>query len=116
MKQLMFVIYDSKANAYLQPWFLTTEPMAIRAFTDLANDSDSNVSRHPEDYTLFNIGSFDDNTAEIIWNAPITLGNAIQYKTQPEAQALGQTRFTDGEDTPSSQSSSAPINYGDTKP
>jgi len=79
MKHMMFVIYDSKADAYMQPWFLTTEPMAARVFSDLINDPESNAGRHPEDYTLFNIGNFNDQTAEINWNAPVTLGNGIQF-------------------------------------
>ncbi len=79
MKHQMFVIYDSKANAYLQPWFLTTEAQAQRVFNDCVNDADHNFGRHPEDYTLFNIGQFNDATAEVAWNAPVTLGNGLQY-------------------------------------
>ncbi len=82
----MFVIYDSKANAYMQPWFLTNEPMAMRAFGDLINDPESNAGKHPEDYTLFKIGTFNDTTAEVDWTSPVTLGNGIQYKKQDEEQ------------------------------
>ncbi len=81
MKHKMFVIYDSKANAYLQPWFLTTQPMAQRAFSDCVNDEDHNFGRHPEDYTLFTIGEFDDANAKIEWKSPTSMGNGIQYKT-----------------------------------
>ncbi len=86
MQQFMFVIYDSKANAFMTPWFLTTEQLAIRAFGDLANDPESNVFRHPDDYTLFTIGTFNDATAKINWNEPQTLGNAIQFKDQRQKQ------------------------------
>jgi len=119
MKQLMFVIYDSKANAYMQPWFLTTEPMAVRAFSDLINDPQSNAGKHPEDYTLFSIGNFNDNTAEVTWTPPLTLGNGIQFlqqQTPDKPQGLFETTndhdqpspdkftdqgvaYTDGEDT-----------------
>ncbi len=75
----MFVIYDSKANAYLQPWFLTQQGMAQRAFSDCVNDADHNFGRHPEDYTLFTIGEFDDATAKIEWKSPESMGNGIQY-------------------------------------
>ncbi len=79
MKHKMFVIYDSKANAYMQPWFLTQEGMALRAFSDCVNDKDHNFGRHPEDYTLFTIGEFDDLTAEVFWTSPISMGNGITY-------------------------------------
>ncbi len=80
MQLKMFTIYDSKANAFLQPWFLTTEALAVRAFSDLANDQESNVSRHADDYTLFKIGTFNDATAKVDWTTPVTLGCALQYK------------------------------------
>ncbi len=79
MKHKMYVIYDSKAKAYMQPWFLTTTPMAQRLFTDCVNDKDHNFGRHPEDYTLFTIGNFDDNNAKIEWKSPEALGNGVQY-------------------------------------
>ena len=85
----MFVIYDSKANAYMQPWFLTQEAMAQRAFADCVNDADHNFGRHPEDYTLFAIGDFDDQSAKVQWTPPISFGNGIQYKktkTQTDQQ------------------------------
>ncbi len=79
MKHQMFVIYDSKARAYMQPWFLTQDGMAQRAFSDCVNADDHNFARHPEDYTLFNIGEFDDNDAIIKSHAPISMGNGIEY-------------------------------------
>ena len=84
MKHKMFVVFDTKANAYMQPWFLTQEGMATRAFTDCVNDPNHNFGRHPEDYILFDIGEFDDQTADIKWQAPRSLGNGIEFKTQQE--------------------------------
>ncbi len=89
MKHQMFVIYDAKANAYMQPWFLTQQGMAQRAFSDCVNDTDHNFGKHPEDYTLFTIGEFDDATADIKWTAPKSLGNGIEYKLAvPETQQI----------------------------
>jgi hypothetical protein len=56
----MFAIYDSKATAYLPPFNLPTIQMAKRTFTDTVNDLKHSFSQHPEDYTLFHIGEFDD--------------------------------------------------------
>ena len=92
MQHKMFVIHDSKANAYLQPWFLTQRAMAQRAFMDCVNDKDHNFGRHPEDYTLFQIGTFDDQNAKIDWNSPIALGNGLEYikPEQSDTQDLFQ--------------------------
>ncbi len=78
----MFVIHDSKADAFMQPWFLPTTAMAQRAFTDCVNDKEHNFAMHPQDYTLFAIGEYDDQSAKITWHAPVTLGNGIQYLQQ----------------------------------
>jgi len=108
MKSKMFVIYDVKANAYMQPWFLTQTGMALRAFSDCVNDPEHNFGRHPEDYTLFQIGDFDDQDARINWNAPQSMGNGIEFVVQEKTnqldlydtpdQLLAETQQTDGED------------------
>ncbi len=87
MKSQMFVIYDSKANAYMQPWFLTTKPMAIRAFTDCIADPKHNFGAHPEDYTLFDIGTFNSADAKIHWKTPVSIGNGIEF-VQPDEKQL----------------------------
>jgi len=86
MEHKMFVIHDSKANAYMQPWFLTQRAMAQRAFMDCVNDKEHNFGRHPEDYTLFQIGTFDDQTAEVKWEPPKSIGNGLEYLKQEEEQ------------------------------
>ncbi len=93
MKSKMFVIYDSKAEAYLQPWFLTTEGQAKRAMADCVNDKDHNFGRHPEDYTLFEIGEFNDQDARVEWNAPKSLGNGIEYVVQKIGQETQEDLF-----------------------
>lgn len=59
-----FCIYDAKAAAYLQPMFFKSTPEAIRAFGDACNDEKSAFHMHAEDYTLFEIGTYDDEKAE----------------------------------------------------
>lgn len=57
-----FSIYDSKAVAYAPPFFMARPELALRAFRDLAADPQSQISKHPEDYVLFLLGSYDDET------------------------------------------------------
>ncbi|AXL14764.1 nonstructural protein [Microviridae sp.] len=79
MKLKIFTIYDQKAHAYITPFFLPEEAMAIRTFGDCCNDKSHQFGRHPEDYTLFNIGAWADNTAQIVMNnAPITICNGLE--------------------------------------
>jgi len=78
----MFTVYDSKAEAYLRPFFSATRGEAIRNFTDSCNDEGSQLYRHAGDFTLFYIGIYDDATALVSSEAHINLGKAIEFIAQ----------------------------------
>lgn len=80
MQLFIYSIYDEKVESFSQPFFAATNPAAIRVFTDLANDNNSTISRHPQDYTLYQIGKWDDHTGKIetMENAN-NLGRANEY-------------------------------------
>lgn len=76
----IFSVYDSKAEAYLQPFFMNSSGSAIRAFTELCNDATSMFGKHPADFTLFELGSFEDAKAKfepVV--TPISLGVGSEY-------------------------------------
>ncbi len=60
MLHSMFTIYDSKTAAYLPPFFQQTKAAAIRALTDTMADPNHTFAKHPEDYTLFYLGTYED--------------------------------------------------------
>lgn len=66
MKVKVFAIYDSKATAYLQPFFMRSAGEAIRAFENTAIDPNSMFNKNPEDYSLFQIGEFDESEGTLI--------------------------------------------------
>jgi len=78
----IYSVYDSKAETYTPPFFQHREAMAIRTFSDCVNDPGHTFGMHPEDYTLFHLGEYDDNLATITQdniNSVIT-GVAAQQK------------------------------------
>lgn len=81
MKSKVFTIYDSKMEAYMNPFLMATKGQALRAFTDNVNDPQSQLNRHPEDFTLFEIGEYDDHTGEYIMaKVKTALGVALEFK------------------------------------
>jgi hypothetical protein len=81
MKHTVFTVYDSKSEAYLQPFFLQTKGQAVRAFTDSVNDPQHQFCRHPEDYTLFELGEYDDFKGSFkIHKTPQVIGKALEFK------------------------------------
>jgi hypothetical protein len=74
MKIKMFNIYDQKAKSFLQPFFMQNNSLAVRAITDLANDPEHSFCRHAEDYTLYELGTFDDQDCSFdLHDAPLTI-------------------------------------------
>lgn len=108
MIQKMFAVRDSKANAYLQPFFSSASGSALRALGDAVADVKSPFHAHPEDYILYELGTFDDNTGEIAPLIPIKiLANASDFvfdvpmkKAINGQETLGeivyQDKFVDG--------------------
>lgn len=85
MIKQVFVIYDSKACYYKQPFMFLAKGEAIRAFSDAANDPKCEFGLHPEDFTLFHIATFDELKAKYeMLPAPVSLGCAIEYKKNLE--------------------------------
>lgn len=80
MKMSMFSILDGKSGIYNQPFSAVSRGVALRMFTDLVNDPKSNIGRHPEDYTICEIGTYDDNTGLMeSHTSPVPLGNAAAF-------------------------------------
>lgn len=78
----IFTVYDAKAEAYLQPFFSSTDGTAMRAFQAAATDAEHDFGKFAEDYTLFEIGQWDETEGSItMLDAKKPLANAIQFRT-----------------------------------
>ena len=80
----IFTVYDKKAAAYLIPYYAKTIGMGERLFMDAVNAKDSDFSRHPGDYTLFELGFYDDETGkfEQTKDHPAEMLSAVQVLDQ----------------------------------
>lgn len=79
MLHKVFTIYDSKSEAYCTPFYANARGQCIRNFVDSADSPESAINKHPEDYTLFELGTFDDCKAVFEMHpTPISLGVAIE--------------------------------------
>jgi len=62
MVTFCFAVLDRKAGFFVSPFFFPSIGQAVRAFQDLVSDSSTSISRHPGDYALFQLSSWDDAT------------------------------------------------------
>lgn len=81
----IFSVYDSKAQAWHQPIFCPNNAVAMRAFQDAAQQQGGQIAAHAADYTLFQIGDWDEATGKLNGiESKIGLGSALDYLTPIE--------------------------------
>lgn len=79
MEKLIFCVYDSAAECYMDPFVAPTVHFAIRGFREAVNKKGHQFNTFPEDYTLFQIGSYNAEAGVITPENPHSLGVAITY-------------------------------------
>lgn len=81
MMYKVFVIYDSKTEAYLNPFFMPTKGDAIRALTTLVSDVNHNFCKYSEDFTLFEIGSWNNSDSKfLLHESKHSIGSLNEFK------------------------------------
>ena len=81
MRFQMFSVFDAKASSYLPPWFVPNSAVAVRTFTNCANDPAHSFCVNAEDYTLFHLGSFDSESGRLeCFSDAHVIGKALQFK------------------------------------
>ena len=83
MEIKIFCVYDSKAEAFHSPFLRAYTADAIREWSDLANgvnDKNSPVCRFASDFTLFEIGVFNQRDGSItMYESKRSLGTALEH-------------------------------------
>lgn len=98
MKLNIYAIRDTKAEAFMQPFFERTNETATRA-VQTATEKDGNFRTYAEDYSLWLIGNFNDNNGKISpETAPIHLSNLVDIRDRTEAGRDGDSMATQTED------------------
>lgn len=77
-------IRDRAADAFMRPFFVPAVGMAIRSFQDEINrsDPDNSMNRHPDDYDLYLLGEYDEETGLFKTGSPeqLALGKQMLRK------------------------------------
>lgn len=84
MNYKVLAIRDRAATCYGQPFYSTSTGGAIRSFSDEINRAEPNnqLNRHPEDFDLFLLGEFDDQTGKFTTQDPeqVAIGKDLHIK------------------------------------
>lgn len=80
----IFSVKDLKADAFASPFFFGRVEVAVRTFADALTEPGHPMSAHPDDYVLYQLGAFDDETGMITSNPPVLI---VHGDGQPPKEA-----------------------------
>lgn len=84
MELLCVAVFDVKSEAYNTPFFVPTKGVALRGFADMANNKETWIGAHPEDYRLDSLGKIDVQNGCFVVERE-TLGWAQDFVVRPTA-------------------------------
>ena len=79
MLHFVISVKDRAADVFNRPFIVPHRNVAIRDFTDEVNRKadDNQLSKHPDDFDLYLLGQFDDNTGQFVQSeGPVVLVRA----------------------------------------
>lgn len=84
MKVNLYAFKDQTAEVFQMPFCCHNSKEAIRVFDIRLKDKDSMIGRYPEQFSLYEIGSYDDSTGKVepIDIHLVIMGSDISRKEQ----------------------------------
>lgn len=83
MNLSIFSVHDSKAEAFICPFFAQNTAVGLRMFTQACNDISTEFYRNAGDFTLFEMGIFDQDTGKFeLFDVAKNHGLAVIFRTE----------------------------------
>lgn len=78
----LFALFDDKLGQFNNPFVQPSRGAAQRAFQDEVNKADDRnfLNKYPEDYSLYQLGDFDEFTGEFVVAKPDLVCRASDVK------------------------------------
>lgn len=81
--KLVYSVFDAKAEGFLPPIFVDAKGIVMRMFVAAANDSSHDFCKFAEDYTLFELGEFNDRTGYMdLYDGPRSVATALSVRKE----------------------------------
>lgn len=83
----VYSIRDAKTEVFSPPFLQKARGEAERSFSQLSNDPETSIGRYPEDFDLYYLGQFNDNSgAYTLLDTPKHIIKAIQVVRPKKSQ------------------------------
>lgn len=79
MIRSLYSVRDVKAQTFCNPFASLNDQTARRDFAHAAQDKTHGIGQNPEDYSLYLVGTFDDESGEIVNCLPVHLNVASDF-------------------------------------
>ncbi len=77
----LYTVNDLASKTFTKPFVMLTDRDAIEGFRHVCNEPETPYAKHPQDYTLVNIGSFDERTGVLtLSDSQLVLARALDLK------------------------------------
>jgi hypothetical protein len=83
MKYLMYSVYDTASETFMQPIYAKTEAEALRGFKAAAQSQENQIGQFPGDYHLYYIGEYTDHNADLRKADPKCIISALEASQKP---------------------------------
>lgn len=83
MQLQVFSLFDSKAKAYTQPYFMPQKGQALRSLDGIVNNPQTEVYKYPDDFKLYKLADYDNLSGKFIpLQEPEFIANAVEFKKE----------------------------------
>jgi len=69
-----YSLYDTKVSTFGNPFCAQSDGAAVRMVIDAAGDPNTMLHKHPVDFVLYYLGTFDEDTGEVSGSKLNSLG------------------------------------------
>lgn len=85
MIKIIVAVKDQAVEFYGNPFVVHTKMEAIRSFIGEVQNKESMMNKSPQDYDLFQLGTYDTETGMIKGHEPTRLMRAVEVQRGEEA-------------------------------
>ncbi len=86
MRLDIFTVHDVVSEKWGKPFFGDNAASAIRGFSEVCKDEGHEFAKHPSDYSLYHVGSFETDSGKIEAMSPRQIAEASSFSEAPSAR------------------------------
>jgi len=91
MKNLIYAVKDIKIGSFLKPFICEGNVQAERIFQSAVNDDKTQLHQYPEDFQLWLIAQFDDESGQYKNMTPALVSDGMRVYKEPTNPFGNQT-------------------------